>query len=267
MKTGNVLGIRITCAEYDEVVARVVAAAHERRPLSVSALAVHGVVEGRRDPRLGAILNDFDLVCPDGQPVRWALRWLGHARLKERVYGPTLMLRLCERAAAEGLGIYLFGSTDDILDRLEHTLVERFPGLRVCGRKPSRFRNATVAEAEEDAAAISASGAQLVFCGLGCPRQEIWCSIQRARIPAPLIAVGAAFPFHAGLLPQAPAWMQRRGLEWLFRFGHEPGRLWKRYLVYNPYYLVCLLLQLMRVRGYALANPGRESALELAIPG
>jgi exopolysaccharide biosynthesis WecB/TagA/CpsF family protein len=266
MKKGNVLGVRIACAEYDEIVDAIAGAARAREPMCVSALAVHGVIEGVRDDRFRSILNGFDLICPDGQPVRWALRWLGYGRLAERVYGPNLMLRLCERAARDGLGVYLFGSTDEILAALRTNLLRRFPTLRIVGSKPSRFRAATPEEAVEDAKLINASGAQLVFCGLGCPRQEIWCRVQRDRITAPLIAVGAAFPFHAGLLPQAPAWMQRRGLEWLFRLRHEPTRLWRRYLIYNPYYLLCLFLQLTRLRTFHPAS-WRADQAPAAIPG
>jgi N-acetylglucosaminyldiphosphoundecaprenol N-acetyl-beta-D-mannosaminyltransferase len=191
----------------------------------------------------GARLNAFDLVTPDGQPVRWALNSLHQAGLADRVYGPTLTLRVLERAAAEGLPVYLYGSTDETLDRLVPRLQERFPALKIAGREPSKFRTARPGEADEIAARISGSGARIVLVGLGCPRQEVFTYAMRSRLPMPLLAVGAAFDYHAGSLRNPPEWMQRRGLEWLWRLGLEPGRLWRRYLLLNPNYAARLAAQ------------------------
>ena len=175
------------------------------------------------------------------------MRLTGQANLPDRVYGPFLTLRVCERAASEGLSVYLFGASEETLVRLEAALRGRFPALRIAGRQPSRFRAASEAERDADAAAIRASGADLVFVGLGCPRQEIWAYEMRERVGRPILAVGAAFDFLAGSQAMAPAWMQRAGLEWFFRLTREPRRLWRRYLILNPHFCWALLKQILGV--------------------
>lgn len=239
----NVLGIRIDAVDYAAAVERVIAAARTRQPMAVSALAVHGLMTGVLDRCHQYRLNDFELLVPDGQPVRWALNRLHGARLPDRVYGPTLMLELCRRAAEEQLPVFLFGGTRELLDRLAANLGRQFPGLRVAGTRCSRFRQLSAAERDETAAAIRASGAALTFVGLGCPRQEVWAFESRHALSMPVIAVGAAFNFHARQLAQAPRLLQDLGLEWLFRLLCEPRRLWKRYLLLNPLYLTMVALQ------------------------
>jgi len=239
----NVLGTAVSAVDYAGAGAAVLAAARERRPFAASALAVHALREAQRDPLYQARLNSLDLATPDGQPVRWALNWLHGAGLADRVYGPFLMRELCTAAAAEQLPVFLFGGTAATLDRLQAALRARHPGLRIAGMQPSRFRRITADEAAADARVITASGARLVFCGLGCPRQENWVHALRPLLPVPLVAVGAAFALWAGERAMAPAWMQRAGLEWLFRLGQEPRRLAGRYLVHNPLFLLGLLRQ------------------------
>lgn len=254
----NVLGILVDATDYQTATAQVLAAARERRPLALTALAVHGVMTGVRDPAHGARLNSFDVVTPDGQPVRWALNLLHRARLTDRVYGPTLTLRVLAGCAEEGLPVYLYGSTEATLDRLVPALTARFPGLKIAGVEPSKFRTAQPGEAEQIADRIRASGARVVLVGLGCPRQEIFAYAMRPRLDLPLLAVGAAFDYHAGLLRPPPAWMQRAGLEWLWRLGLEPGRLWRRYLLLNPAYLTRLAGQAMRLWRPAPPPPATE---------
>lgn len=239
----NVLGTAVTAVDYAGAVAAVLAAARESRALAASALAVHALREARLDPLYRRRLNSLDLATPDGQPVRWALNWLHHAGLTDRVYGPFLMRDLCAAAAREQLPVFLFGGTAVTLARLQATLRERHPGLIIAGMQPSRFRRITADEAAADARVIAASGARLVFCGLGCPRQENWVHAMRPLLPVPLVAVGAAFALWAGERAMAPAWMQRTGLEWLFRLGQEPRRLAGRYLIHNPFFLLGLLRQ------------------------
>lgn len=246
----SVLGVLVDAVDRDGAVDRVVAAARERRPLSVSALAVHGVMTGVLDPIHRYRLNHLDLVVPDGQPVRWALNLLHAARLPERVYGPTLMLTVCERAAAERLPIYLYGSRQTVLDALARRLAQRFPGLTIAGMRPSRFRPLTPGEKQEVVDEIHRSGAAITFVGLGCPRQEVWAYEFRDALGMPVLAVGAAFDFHAGLLPQAPPRLQRLGLEWAFRLVQEPRRLWRRYLLLNPAYVALLALQASHLRRF-----------------
>ena len=239
----NVLGTAVSAVDYAGSVAAVLAAARERRSFAASALAVHALREAQLDPLYQSRLNSLDLATPDGQPVRWALNWLHDTGLTDRVYGPFLMRELCAAAARENLPVFLFGGTATTLGRLRTALRECHPGLIIAGVQPSRFRRITADEAAVDARVITTSGARLVFCGLGCPRQENWIHALRPLLPMPLVAVGAAFALWAGERAMAPAWMQRAGLEWLFRFGQEPRRLAGRYLIHNPLFLLGLLRQ------------------------
>ena len=243
----NVLGILIDAVDYDAAVAFVFERAKQRRGAIISALAVHGVMTGKMDPEHKFRLNNFDLLVPDGQPVRWVMNWLYRTNLRDRVYGPMLMQKICERAAGEGTPIYLYGSTKTILASLVESLTMKFPGIRIVGSEPSRFRTLTPDEKRAIEQRIHLSGASIVFVGLGCPRQETFAYELRNTVSAPILAVGAAFPLLAGLLPQAPCWMQRFGLEWLFRLLVEPRRLWRRYLYLNPAYLVLAALQRLDV--------------------
>jgi len=230
----NVLGVGVSTLDLVASADRVIAAAAARRPLAVSALAVHAVMEAQADAAYRARLNALDLATPDGQPVRWALNLLHGADLRERVYGPFLLRRICARAAAAGLPVYFFGTTPATLRLLSENLAAAYPDLVIAGTRPSRFRRASAAEARADADAIAASGARVVFCGLGCPRQEAWVHAMRPLVDAPLVGVGAAFALWAGERTMAPRWMQNRGLEWLYRLAQEPSRLAGRYLVQGP---------------------------------
>ena len=236
---------------------RIIDAARLRRPLAVSAMAVHGVMTGVLDRAHRYRLNQFDLIVPDGHPVRWALNWLYRAKLPDRVYGPNLMLEVCQTAANAGIPIFLFGGSEELLELLKSRLGEKFDELQIAGTRASKFRTLSNDEKDELVQEIHDSHAQLVFVGLGCPRQEVFAYEMRERIGLPVLAVGAAFNFHAGQLDQAPAWMQNRGLEWLYRLLKEPRRLWRRYLFLNPLYVCLLTLQLLRI--YSLnpeaANP------------
>lgn len=230
----DVLGVLVDAVDYPAAVERTMAAAREGRPYAVSALAVHGVMTGVRDPVHRRRLNALDLVTPDGQPVRWALNWLHGCALSERVYGPELTLRLCAAAAEEALPVYFYGSRPDVLDALCARLQERFPALRVAGAEPSQFRRLTADEVAAVVARVRASGAKVVFVGLGCPRQEVFAYELREVLSMPVVAVGAAFDYHAGLVDEPPRWMQDRGLQWSYRLMQDPKRLWRRYLLLNP---------------------------------
>lgn len=246
----DMFGVQISPTTYDEAVNSIAHAARERQAGIVSCTAVHAVVTVSDDAELREQVNSFDMVCPDGQPVRWALNLLHRTKLDDRVYGPELMLRVCQRAATEGLGIYLYGGSPLVSEELPKRLLERFPNLRIVGSESPPYRPLT---AEEDAAVvkrINDSGAQLVFIGLGHPKQDRFAAEHRNQIQAVQLCVGAAFDFHAGTIPMAPEWMQRRGLEWLFRLCQEPKRLWRRYLVTNSIYAGKLT--------FALARHGRR---------
>ncbi len=243
----NVLGIQVDAVDYQAAVNKIITAAHQHQSLSVSALAVHGVMTGVLDEIHRYRLNHLDLVCPDGQPVRWALNLLYKTGLPDRVTGPQLMLQICERAAQEGLPIYLYGSRPSVLESLSQNLLARFPKLIIAGSQPSRFRQVSPEEKQEIIAEIRESGAAMTFVGLGCPRQEVWAYEYTAELSMPTMAVGAAFDFHAGNLSQAPQILQKWGLEWFYRLMQEPTRLWKRYVFLNPLYVSLFTLQFLKI--------------------
>ena len=244
----RLLGVNISRVDYDSAVVAIIQAARQHESFGVTALAVHGVMEAYRDRAFAGVLNSLDLVTPDGQPVRWALNLLGARELKDRVYGPTLTLKICERAAAEGLPVYFYGSTQQVLDSLTRNLSAKFPDLIIAGSQRDRFRDSSPSEDEDDIRAINRSGARIVFVGRGCPRQEKWVAAHLGKIDAAMVAVGAAFDFHARTIPQAPRILQDYGLEWLFRLAIEPLRLWRRYLILNPLFVWKFGRQLMRAK-------------------
>jgi N-acetylglucosaminyldiphosphoundecaprenol N-acetyl-beta-D-mannosaminyltransferase len=259
----NILGIRIDAVDYTTSIDMIIAAAKDRRPFAVSALAVHGVMTGVLNAEHRHRLNRLDLVVPDGQPVRWAMNWLYGVKLADRVYGPNLMLKTCEHAAEQELPIYLFGGTRELLDTLKQNLKEQFPKLNIIGTKASRFRQLSAAERDDVVDEIRSSGAAITMVGLGCPRQEVWAYEFREALSMPILAVGAAFNFHAGQLDQAPEFMQRRGLEWFYRLVKEPHRLWKRYLLLNPLYVSLLLAQRLSLKSFDPKDSVRPTAESL----
>ncbi len=244
----NLLGVYVNAIDYEAAVAKIVDAAKNRRPLGVSALAVHGVMTGVTDDEQRHRLNSLELVVPDGQPVRWGLNLLHKTELADRVYGPNLMLETCRAAEKHGLSMYLLGGTDELLADLTGNLQQQFPGLHIARARASKFRTLSVKEKQELIDDINDSGASIACVGLGCPRQEIWAYEFKDQINMPVLAVGAAFNFHAGVLDQAPSALQRYGLEWLYRLIKEPGRLWRRYVILNPYYLGLLGTQKLGLR-------------------
>lgn len=256
----NLIGIMVDPIDRAEAAALVLAAAEQSRPFSVSAIAVHGIMTGVLDAVHRYRLNHLELVVCDGQPVRWGLNLLHDSGPRERVYGPNLMREILISAAEKKIPVFFFGSTQDVLDKMCRNLLQRHAGLVIAGVEPSTFGPVSAQEADAIAARIRGSGAKIVFAGLGCPRQEVWAYEYRERIGLPIVAVGAAFPFAAGTLRQAPLWMQDRGLEWLFRLCSEPRRLWRRYLVLSPIYLFLVFCQWL---GFAFAEKGLEPTGEI----
>jgi exopolysaccharide biosynthesis WecB/TagA/CpsF family protein len=248
----DVLGVEVSATSYEELVPLLIDAARNGQPALATFLPVHGVVTAATDQNYRYRINAFDVVGPDGQPVRWALNQLHlkqqAATLGDRVYGPELMMRLCATAATHGVSIYLYGSTPDVLSALSTKLTDRCPGLRIAGTESPPFRRLTDAETSAVIDRMNASGAGLVFIGLGCPRQDVFAHDNRHAIKAVQLCVGAAFDFHAGTKKMAPPWMQKRGLEWLFRLTQEPGRLWKRYLVTNTTFVALMAKRLLTGR-------------------
>jgi N-acetylglucosaminyldiphosphoundecaprenol N-acetyl-beta-D-mannosaminyltransferase len=230
-----ILGVPLAVTDYDRTLDWIDAAVQLGAREYLCVAAVHTVMELREDEALRDAVDGAAFTVPDGQPLAWALRKLGHD-IDARVYGPELMERACARAAQSGQRHYLYGGRDDkALAQLVANLLDRHPDLQLAGGYSPPFRELDDAELDEMAARINAARPDVVWVGIGVPKQEKWMAAMRDRLDAPvLVGVGAAFDFHAGLVPQAPAWMQRRGLEWLFRLMQEPRRLWKRYARHNP---------------------------------
>jgi N-acetylglucosaminyldiphosphoundecaprenol N-acetyl-beta-D-mannosaminyltransferase len=238
----NLFGVMVTPTHYTEVVDCVVAAAAEKNGGVVNFLPVHGIVTAATDPTFQRTVNASEMNCPDGQPVRWALNFFHRAQLNDRVYGPETMRQVCQRCAREGISIYLCGSTPEVIEQLREKLTTWYPALHIAGAESPPFRPLTSEENDALCDRINASGAGVGFIGLGCPRQEAFAKSNRDKIKAVQLCVGAAFDFHAGHKKMAPAFMQRNGMEWLFRLCQEPGRLWKRYLVTNSIFMGLVFL-------------------------
>jgi N-acetylglucosaminyldiphosphoundecaprenol N-acetyl-beta-D-mannosaminyltransferase len=230
-----VLGVPLAVTDYDRTLDWIDAGG--RGYLCVA--AVHTVMACQEDPELRAAVQGATFTVPDGQPLVWALNALGH-RLPQRVYGPELMDRACARAVHTGRRMFLYGGRNPgALVQLARNLRLRHPGLKIVGGHCPPFRPLTEEEEEAVADEINRSGADVVWVGIGVPKQEKWMARMRDRLDAPLlVGVGAAFDFHAGLVPQAPDLLQRLGLEWAFRLVQEPRRLWRRYLRYNPRFVL-----------------------------
>jgi N-acetylglucosaminyldiphosphoundecaprenol N-acetyl-beta-D-mannosaminyltransferase len=249
----NLFGVEVSAVTYDEACDAIMAAARARVPAIVSAFAVHALIEATNTPEWSRQANRFSIITPDGQPVRWALNWLHGAKLMSNVRGTELTWRLCERAATEGVSIYLYGSSAETLAKLESNLLAAFPDLQIAGVESPPFRALSAEEDAQMVERVNASGAGLMFLGLGCPKQDRFAAAHQNKIQAVQLCVGAAFDFHAGTKSIAPEWMQRHGLEWLFRLRQEPKRLWKRYFTANTIYVWRLARQFLQQ--YVLRMP------------
>lgn len=239
----NVLGVLIDAVDREVAVERVLAAARSASSYGVSALAVHGVMAAVRDESLRRRVNELELVVPDGQPVRWALNMLHGTKLDASVRGTDLALAVLRRTAEEGLPAFFYGSRREVLEAIVARLAREFPSLPIAGSEPSLFRAATRDEQDAIAVRIRRSGARILFVGLGCPRQELFVHAMRESLGIPALAIGAAFEYLGGTLREPPVVVRRYALEWAWRLGLEPRRLWRRYLLLNPAYLTLLALQ------------------------
>lgn len=249
MKRFDLLGIHLTGTTLDEAVGTIVRWTQEARRRSVRVFAVDSILKTRRDRRLVEIANESDMVLTDGMPLVFIGRRFAHLPIT-RCYGPDVMLGVFDKGRAAGVRHYLYGGADEeTLRRLRERLLNLFPGANIVGGRVPPFRAMALGAPldEEDEAVIrdiEQSGAQIVWVGLGTPKQDIWIARVRERVSAPvMIAVGAAFNFHAGTVRQAPKWMMRCGLEWLFRLCAEPRRLWRRYILGNPHFVWLVLRQ------------------------
>ena len=230
---------------YKATCDRIQALAQTKQSSYLIAANVHVVMTAYWQKTYRQIVNSAAIVTPDGVPLVWGMRLLG-AKHQQRVYGPDLMLAWCDRAQKHNLPIYLYGSTPQTLEKLSQNLQYTFPQLTIAGSHSPPFRALSPAEEAADREKIQQSGAAVIFVGLGCPKQEEGMHRQLGKLSAVMIGVGAAFSFHSGEVAQAPRWMMRFGLEWLFRLCQEPERLWTRYLFTNSAFIYLFSKQLIK---------------------
>lgn len=243
MQRTNILGVGVSAIDLPQALDVIEGWIRQREPHYVCVTGVHGVMESQHDEGLRRIHNAAGMVTPDGMPLVWLSR-LGGYRHVDRVYGPDLVLALCERSVATGYRHFFYGGAKGIPEQLVANLQQRFPGLQIAGSYSPPFRPLTPEEDEQVVQIINQADPDIVWVGLSTPKQERWMANHLGRLTAPvLIGVGAAFDFHAGRKRQAPRWMQRSGLEWLFRLLSEPRRLWRRYLVNNPLFIANVFMQ------------------------
>lgn len=248
----NVLGVGISAINIPMALEVLDAWIRQQHRTYVCITGVHGVMESQADPELRKIHNQAGLVTPDGMPMVWLSRLAGHKHV-DRVYGPDLMLAVCEASLQKGYRHFFYGGSEGVPELLRDKLQEKFPGLQVVGTYSPPFRPLTLEEDAAIVARINAARPDIVWVGLSTPKQERWMAAHLGKVQAPvMIGVGAAFDFHAGLKPQAPRWMQRSGLEWFFRMVTEPKRLARRYLQNNPKFVMAVLMQMLGLRRYKL---------------
>lgn len=245
----DVLGVRVDAVEIEDLAVQIEKWAHEAgQRRTVAATSMHGIVEAQRDPSFKDVLNSMDAVAPDGMPLIWLGRGAGH-QLPRRAYGPDLMLEVCRRTAGRGYRHFLYGGEPGVPEQLAESLKRRFPLLNLCGTFSPPFGALAPEESRAVTAMISHAAPDILWVGLGTPKQERWMHEYAGSLPvAVLVSVGAAFDILSGRRRQAPVWMRERGLECFFRLLQEPRRLWKRYLVYGTYFIGYLALERLRER-------------------
>jgi N-acetylglucosaminyldiphosphoundecaprenol N-acetyl-beta-D-mannosaminyltransferase len=243
-----ILGIPITVFDLEAAVIEMAQAVGQKRRVYACTCPVYTLMQAVERPEVRAALAGAAWVTPDGMPVVWALRRAG-ASGTGRVYGPDLLLALSAVSAKRGYRQYYYGGGLNVASQLSGELQRRFPELRVAGCSAPPFRELTIYEERAMLDELNGSGADIIWVGLGSPKQDLWMARYRDRLEAPLlVGVGAAFDFFSGRQRQAPHWIQHAGLEWLFRLISEPRRLWRRYLIYNTKFILCLARQGLRRR-------------------
>jgi N-acetylglucosaminyldiphosphoundecaprenol N-acetyl-beta-D-mannosaminyltransferase len=246
-----VLGVRVDAVQIPDVVSRMEEWIERREACRYIAVTdMHSLMQAQHSASFKKVLDEADLVVPDGFPLVWLGRRKGFA-LRRRVYGPELMERFCEGTASRRYRHFLYGGAPGVAEDLAARLTVRFPGLQVAGTYCPPFRLLTQEEDEEAVSRINGARADVVWVGLGAPKQERWMAEHCSRLSAAvLVGVGAAFDFHTGRVPQAPEWMREDGLEWLFRLSREPGRLWRRYLIYGTEFVALVLLESLGLKRF-----------------
>ena len=259
----NVLGVGVSAVNLEEATTLLLDAAAKRQKGMVCVTGVHGISEAQKDPRFHRILNGAFLNVPDGMPMSW-MGWLQGFQTMDRVYGPDLMLAISRESVGCGLTHFYYGGGEGVADVLKEKMEQRFPGLQVVGTFTPPYRPLSQDEAARLREMVDRLKPDFFWVGLSTPKQEVFMADYLSSLNVSLmLAVGAAFDFHAGRVKQAPRWMQRSGLEWFYRLRHEPRRLWKRYLVNNPLFVYRIALQLSGLRKYRLPpkeEPGEATA-------
>lgn len=243
--TRTIIRSAIDCTSYYEATQKIIAWAEKSKSSYVCISNVHMVMEAFDDLDYQHIVNEADLVTPDGMPLVWAMRLLGISA-QERVYGPTLTLHVCNSAATNAIPIALYGGSEKSLSDFCSFLLKKYPRIRIVCKIAPPYRELTQIENINYTHQIVASGAKIIFVGIGCPKQERWMAAHKKLIPGVMIGVGAAFDFHSGRIRQAPQLMQKLGLEWFFRLCMEPRRLFKRYFKHNPRFIYFFIIQLIK---------------------
>jgi N-acetylglucosaminyldiphosphoundecaprenol N-acetyl-beta-D-mannosaminyltransferase len=240
------LGMKLDSSSYGEATNKIIAWAKSGESRTICAASAHMVMEAYDSPVVRTAVNGMDLVVSDGMPLVWWLRAKG-VKNQQRVYGPELMLHICQSAARQNIPIGLFGSTQEVIAALSKRLLAQFPELQINFVKSPPFSSMNSEEDNVLTRQIGDSGIKVLFVGLGCPKQELWIAEHKGRVQALMFAVGAAFQFNAGFVRQAPHWMQKNGLEWLFRLTQEPRRLWKRYFFVVPRFIYLVIMEALGI--------------------
>lgn len=244
-KGDQVLSTFIDALNWDQAINKITDWGQSRKHRSVCLCNVHSSVTATTDKKLADALSKSDMVLPDGAPVAWVLRRKGFKN-QPRIAGPDLMLKLCDNLQKTDIGIFLFGSSEQTLSKLQTNLNKTFPELKIAGCLSPKYGTWSQEEEQQYIGEINDSGAGIIFIGLGCPKQEIWMVNNKEKVKGVMLGVGAAFDFHAGTIKRAPSYMQKAGLEWLHRLFSEPGRLWKRYFITNTQFIYFVAKDLLK---------------------
>jgi len=257
----NVLGVKVSAINMPRALEEIDSWIQTREQHYVTITGVHGIMESQRDATIREIHNRAGMITPDGMPLVWISHRRGQKDVR-RVYGPDLLLETCKASMAQGYRHYFYGGAPGVAEQLASKLQARFPGLQVVGTYCPPFKPLTPEEDEAIVAQINEAKPDIIWVGLSTPKQERWMSAHLGRLNAPvMVGVGAAFDFHAGLKAQAPAWMQRNGLEWFFRLVTEPRRLWKRYLINNPSFMALIVMQELGLRRYQVTDAEKRASV------
>ncbi|MDR3572907.1 MAG: WecB/TagA/CpsF family glycosyltransferase [Anaerolineaceae bacterium] len=249
---GNILGVGVSAINMQQALDSIDQWVRIRSPHYVCVTPAHTVMDCYRSFDLRQIYNCSGLTTPDGMAIVWLLKWQGFRKV-ERVYGPDLLQAVCQQSLTHGYSHYFYGGAPGVAESLTQKLVQKYHGLRIAGIECPPFRELTSEEDEAIIDKICAANPDIVWIGIGSPRQERWMVNHLEKVKAPvMIGIGAAFDFVSGNKPQAPLWMQRSGLEWFFRLANEPRRLWRRYLLNYPQFVVLVLLQMMKLKRYPM---------------